>query len=90
MLIDLLATLADLAAQNDWMDEGLCSQADPDLFHPEDGNAAQAAKAKSVCRRCPVRDRCLAYAVDNNEEHGIWGGLSPKERRRLRGLGLAA
>ncbi len=84
MLTDLLATLADLAADRAWMDEGLCGQVDPDLWYPEDGNAAQAKRAKQVCRGCPVRAECLAYALDAAEEHGVWGGRGLKERRRLR------
>ncbi|GGK61019.1 hypothetical protein Sme01_02620 [Sphaerisporangium melleum] len=84
MLTDLLATLADLAAENAWIDQALCGQVDPDLWYPEDGNAAQAERAKQVCRHCPVRAECLAYALDACEEHGVWGGLGLKERRRLR------
>lgn len=90
MTFDDLNDLFAIADGLTWMRWASCAETDPDIFHPEDGNAAQAEQAKSVCRRCPVRDQCLAYALDNNEEHGVWGGLSPKERRRLRGLGLAA
>ncbi|MDH2424715.1 WhiB family transcriptional regulator [Sphaerisporangium sp. TRM90804] len=84
--------LADLFAVADhlgWMRWSSCGETDPDLFHPEDSNAAQAEQAKSVCRRCPVRDECLDYALGNREEFGVWGGLSPVERRRLQ-LGAVA
>ena len=55
---------------------------DHDLFFPDD--EAKAAAAKKVCRDCPVRRPCLDYAMNNNERHGIWGGLTRRERRLLR------
>jgi WhiB family redox-sensing transcriptional regulator len=39
-----------------------------------------------ICRRCPVRDSCLAYALENNETHGVWGGMTPQQRKDLRRL----
>ena len=65
----------------DWMDDALCQQVDPDLWFPEKGGATQ--QAKSVCARCDNRPECLAYALKNKERHGIWGGLSERERRAL-------
>jgi DNA-binding CsgD family transcriptional regulator len=64
-----------------WQTAGLCLK-DPELFFPEGGPAIE--EAKKTCRACPVRAECLAYALDNNERFGIWGGLSERERRRLR------
>jgi WhiB family redox-sensing transcriptional regulator len=55
---------------------------DPDLFFPERG--ASTREAKAVCRGCEVRDECLEYALDQGEKFGIWGGLSERERRRVR------
>ena len=55
---------------------------DPDLFFPERG--ASTREAKEVCRGCVVREDCLEYALANGEKFGIWGGLSERERRRLR------
>jgi WhiB family redox-sensing transcriptional regulator len=66
-----------------WMDDALCAQTDPDLFFPETKGGSHATEAKKVCRECPVREQCLAYALEHGELHGIWGGLSPKERARL-------
>ena len=54
----------------------------PELFFPERGGSS--APAKRVCSTCPVKERCAAYAIDNFERHGVWGGLSERERRRLR------
>ena len=55
---------------------------DPDLFFPERG--ASTREAKAVCRACVVQNECLEYALVNGEKFGIWGGLSERERRRLR------
>ncbi len=68
--------------QPNWQDEANCLGVDPDLFFPERG--ASTREAKEVCRGCPVRLDCLEYALVNGEKFGIWGGLSERERRRLR------
>lgn len=64
-----------------WVGDALCSQVDPDAFFPERGVSTAAVKA--VCLACPVRTACLAAALDNREQYGIWGGTSPRERRKL-------
>lgn len=68
--------------------EGLCSQSDPDAFFPERGQSAR--EAKRVCVACPVRIQCLEWALDNPEHFGIWGGLTEKERLRIRRRPAAA
>lgn len=65
-----------------WQDRANCLGVDPDLFFPERG--ASTREAKEVCRGCEVRQQCLDYALENGEKFGIWGGLSERERRRLR------
>ncbi len=65
-----------------WQDQANCLGVDPDLFFPERG--ASTREAKEVCRGCEVRQQCLDYALANGEKFGIWGGLSERERRRLR------
>lgn len=65
-----------------WQDEANCLGVDPDLFFPERG--ASTREAKEVCKGCVVRGECLEYALANGEKFGIWGGLSERERRRLR------
>jgi WhiB family redox-sensing transcriptional regulator len=60
----------------------LCEQVDPDLWFPNKGGSVTAAKL--VCRDCPVRSGCLEYALTHDERFGIWGGLSEKERKKLR------
>ena len=66
----------------EWHDHALCAQTDPDAFHPDKGESAR--EAKRVCRQCPVQAECLRYALDHDERWGIWGGLSERERNRLR------
>jgi WhiB family transcriptional regulator, redox-sensing transcriptional regulator len=62
-----------------------CTEA-PDLFFPPDEKLSYPAErqAKEICGGCPVAEMCLDYAITNNEHHGIWGGLSAKERSNLR------
>lgn len=65
-----------------WTREAACAGVDPDLFFPERG--ASTREAKSVCRGCEVRIDCLEYALAHGEKFGIWGGMSERERRRVR------
>ncbi len=64
-----------------WMATGNCAQQPPDLFFPSDG--VGVAKAKLVCEGCPVAEPCLEYALRNRIEHGVWGGCSERQRRRI-------
>ena len=65
-----------------WQADALCAQTDPEAFFPEKGGSTR--DAKKVCAACNVRSQCLEYALANDERFGIWGGLSERERRRLR------
>jgi WhiB family redox-sensing transcriptional regulator len=65
-----------------WQENANCLGVDPDLFFPERG--ASTREAKAVCRGCEVRGDCLEYALAHGEKFGIWGGLSERERRRVR------
>jgi WhiB family redox-sensing transcriptional regulator len=65
-----------------WRQGALCAETDPEAFFPEKGGSTR--EAKRVCVGCPVRLQCLEYALGNDERFGIWGGLSERERRRLR------
>lgn len=62
-----------------WQERALCTETDPEAFFPEKGGSTR--EAKSVCAACEVRAQCLEYALANDERHGIWGGLSERERR---------
>ena len=70
----------------DWQDRALCAQTDPEAFFPEKGGSTR--EAKRVCRGCEVRAECLEYALGHDERFGIWGGLSERERRRLKRQGV--
>lgn len=65
-----------------WQEKALCAQTDPEAFFPEKGGSTR--EAKRICLGCEVRDECLEYALANDERFGIWGGLSERERRRLK------
>ncbi|MGO1838571.1 MAG: WhiB family transcriptional regulator [Candidatus Microbacterium stercoravium] len=65
-----------------WQAEALCAQTDPEAFFPEKGGSTR--DAKRICESCDVRAQCLEYALANDERFGIWGGLSERERRRLK------
>lgn len=72
-----------------WRDQAACRDADLAVFFPEPhtGRTEQYvyAEAVTVCRRCPVRDDCLAYALEAGEVNGVWGGHLPSELARLNG-----
>lgn len=74
--------MSRLGAFPTWMEQGLCAQVDPDLWHPGKGETTQ--DAKRICGQCPVRAICLQYALDTEEDFGIWGGTTPRQRRKLR------
>ena len=65
-----------------WQSDSLCAQTDPEAFFPEKGGSTR--EAKKICGSCEVRNQCLEYALENDERFGIWGGLSERERRKLR------
>ena len=74
--------IADETLDRSWQEYAHCLGVDPDLFFPERG--ASTREAKEVCRGCVVREDCLEYALGNSEKFGIWGGMSERERRRIR------
>jgi WhiB family redox-sensing transcriptional regulator len=65
-----------------WQDRALCAETDPEAFFPEKGGSTR--DAKRICAGCEVKQECLDYALANDERFGIWGGLSERERRRLK------
>lgn len=71
----------------DWRHRAICRDEDPELFFPV-GNTGPALRqiedAKSVCRRCPVTEQCLSWALTTGQDSGVWGGLSEDERRALK------
>ncbi|MGC0373215.1 WhiB family transcriptional regulator [Streptomyces sp. SAI-229] len=72
---------------DNWRERAACRTEDPDLFFPigTTGPALiQTEQAKAVCRRCPVREPCLRWALDTGQSIGVWGGTSETERRALK------
>jgi WhiB family redox-sensing transcriptional regulator len=65
-----------------WSERALCKETDPETFYPEKGGSTR--EAKRICGRCEVKAECLEYALKHDERYGIWGGLSDRERRRLK------
>ena len=80
--LDIFAIGVDDAEGLAWQDRALCAQTDPEAFFPEKGGSTR--EAKKVCRTCEVRAECLEYALEHDERFGIWGGLSERERRRIK------
>ncbi|MEU5419798.1 WhiB family transcriptional regulator [Streptomyces sp. NPDC020667] len=69
-----------------WRQHAACRDEDPELFFPigtRDPARTQAEAAKSVCRRCPVVEQCLTWALRSGQEYGIWGCTTESERRAL-------
>lgn len=71
-----------------WQDLALCAETDPEIFYPEKGGGTRAAK--QVCRACPVRTPCLEFALEHDERWGVYGGLSPNQRKGLKRRARAA
>jgi WhiB family redox-sensing transcriptional regulator len=65
-----------------WQADAVCAQTDPEAFFPEKGGSTR--DAKRICAGCDVKQQCLEYALANDERFGIWGGLSERERRKLK------
>lgn len=85
MLRELTIAASTSAIEEDelaWQQRALCAQTDPEAFFPEKGGSTR--DAKKVCVGCEVRSECLEYALLHDERFGIWGGLSERERRKLK------
>ena len=71
----------DETMSTEWMAEGKCREVPPAVFFPSDGLGVQ--KAQRICAECTVTEECLEYALVNHIDHGVWGGRSERERRRI-------
>ena len=65
----------------EWMTAGKCHDMPPSTFFPNDGVGVELARR--ICVDCPVKTPCLEYALLNRIDHGVWGGSSERERRRI-------
>lgn len=79
---ELVTLFRHILDSEEWPDRALCAQTDPEAFFPERG--CSTAEAKRICMACPVRTECLDYALEHGERFGVWGGLSERERRKLK------
>lgn len=79
---NVFANLFDMMEEPDWQERALCAQTDPEAFFPEKGGSTR--EAKRICQGCEVKDECLEAALAHDERFGIWGGLSERERRKLK------
>lgn len=83
----LASSLALAHAEYGWRQHAICRDTDPDLFFPI-GTTGQALvqidRAREVCNQCPVKVDCLEFALETNQDSGIWGGASEEERRMIR------
>ena len=67
--------------ENEWMPKGRCREIPPGTFFPSDGVGVEVARR--ICAECPVKAPCLEYALLHRIDHGVWGGASERERRRI-------
>jgi WhiB family redox-sensing transcriptional regulator len=81
-----------MTAPANWHQDAACRDVDPDLFFPI-GTAGPALRqideAKRICRACPAQSQCLAWALEHEVTHGVWGGTTQDERRAIRALPVA-
>ena len=68
-------------ARTDWQAEAVCRDLDTELFFP--ASESDAGPAQAVCATCPVAEACLEFAIETRQTSGVFGGLTPTERRRL-------
>jgi WhiB family redox-sensing transcriptional regulator len=92
--VSILASSLTLgAADYDWRDDAICRDTDPALFFPVGTTGLallQIDRAKEVCGECEAARDCLDFALDTNQDSGIWGGLTEEERRVIRRERVAA
>jgi WhiB family redox-sensing transcriptional regulator len=86
MFVSLVEALDSRA---DWQEEALCRRYENIVFFGDDGESelekqGREARAKSICKTCPVLEPCLEFAMETNQKYGIWGGLTSKERASLK------
>jgi hypothetical protein len=76
------ADLVNIVSPPGWMGDAACAEIGGDEWFPDKGGSTR--EAKRICARCPVRAECLDYALAHDERFGIWGGVSERERRRIK------
>jgi WhiB family redox-sensing transcriptional regulator len=77
-------------SSSSWLDLAACRELDPEIFFPISTTGAalgQVHEAQAICARCPVAAHCLDWALRTGQDHGVWGGTTPEERRTLQTSG---
>ena len=80
--MSIVGALAGIASREPWQEQAVCAQVDPEIFFPDKGGSPR--QAKQICAECPVRLQCLEFALEHNERHGVFGGLTERERQSIR------
>lgn len=76
--------LSTPAGDNRWQDYAACRGEPIDVFYPDRSDGMSGYRdARQICRQCPVRAECLTEALKQGERYGCWGGMSPRQRRRV-------
>ena len=82
--MELLSEWRLIDDEQDWKDDAACTGMDYDTFFPAVGYNQHDLHARTICEHCPVKQPCLMFAVNNRIHYGIWGGLTPIQRKRIR------
>ncbi len=80
-------TYSPVTEETNWRENAACRDTAPDLFFPIGSTGLaieQIAAAKTVCDGCPAKEPCLQFALDTNQDSGIWGGSTEDQRRTIR------
>lgn len=77
-----MSIIAEVLMPPEWTKRALCAEVDPEIFFPQAGD--KTAYVKKICKACSVRVECLKYSLQNNERFGVWGGLTERDRRKVR------
>lgn len=80
------AKLPSIRPAGPWTRQAACAGSDPDLWFTDTRSPAAYTEAKAICDRCPVQPQCLDWALEIRTTHGLWGGLTPHQRRALRAI----
>ena len=85
---DLAAYHLSRSYPADYWDEAVCATVDTDIFFPERAGKDQPhiSQVKAICMECPIRAKCLEFALRENQQHGVWGGMTYRERLQMKKL----
>ncbi|WP_158074057.1 WhiB family transcriptional regulator [Micromonospora sp. CB01531] len=73
-----------VAAETDWREDAACRGLDVTWFYPDPDDTLAVVRVQTFCATCPVRRDCARYAIEHNEEYGVWGGSTEQERAAFR------